>query len=437
MKFLKNLSLPNFNKNELNYFLIFLILLNYFFGFFIREISNGAGHIDLELHIWIVINDLRENYFETLKNYLSYSEATFPFFHSFQSIFNPANKNYIYCLNNTILNLFIVFIFFKFLKLKKINFENNFLIVLIPFIILLSPWFRSSSYWGMTENFAFFFLIPSLYFLDLLIKKKITFNQNILLSVLISLTLYARQQYLFIAVFHILLLIMNDNKKNLFSSIFVYLILSIPGFYTLILWDVINDLSNATSASSNLDIKNIYLNIPKISSIFFFYLIPILLINRSKLFKNFLEKKYIVVFAIIFFIKLILFNDINYPEKGGGYLVKFIQLFLSNDPKLLIFISSAFFTFIIFSININNFKYFLILPFIYINFGLTEFLYQEWFDPLYLLILFIFFPKDLIIKLGLNKPNSIKILLIWEFMIFLVAFFYYHKIKNLPLFYNF
>jgi len=63
MKFLKNLSLPNFNKNELNYFLIFLILLNYFFGFFIREISNGAGHIDLELHIWIVINDLRENYF--------------------------------------------------------------------------------------------------------------------------------------------------------------------------------------------------------------------------------------------------------------------------------------------------------------------------------------------------------------------------------------
>ena len=132
-----------------------------------------------------------------------------------------------------------------------------------------------------------------------------------------------------------------------------------------------------------------------------------------------------------------MFNDINYPEKGGGYLVKFIQLFLSNDPKLLIFISSAFFTFIIFSININNFKYFLILPFIYINFGLTEFLYQEWFDPLYLLILFIFFPKDLIIKLELNKPNSIKILLIWEFIIFLIAFFYYHKIKNLPLFYNF
>ena len=101
MKFLKNLSLPEFQKNEFNYILIFFILLNYFLGFFIREISNGAGHLDLELHIWIIINDLKENYYETIKNYLSYSEATFPFFHSFQSIFNPADKNYVYCLNNT------------------------------------------------------------------------------------------------------------------------------------------------------------------------------------------------------------------------------------------------------------------------------------------------------------------------------------------------
>lgn len=434
---LKHLSLPGFQKNKFNYILISLILINYFLGFFIREISNGAGHLDLELHIWIIITDLRENYFETIKNYLSYSEATFPFFHSFQSIFNPANKNYIYCLNNTILNLFIVFIFYQFLKLKKINFENNFLIILIPFIILISPWFRSSSYWGMTENFAFFFLIPSLYFLDLLIKKKISFKQNLLLTALISLTLYARQQYLFLVIFHILILIINNNKKDLFSTLFIYLVLSIPGLYTLFLWGAFGDLSNTTSASTNLDIKNIFLNIPKISSVIFFYSVPLLLINYSKFLKIFFTKKSIIIFTIIFFIKLILFNDIYYPEKGGGYVVKFIKLFLFNDPKLLIFISSVFFTFIISIIKINNFKYFLILPLIYLNFGLTEFLYQEWFDPLYLFILFIFFPKNIILKLKLNKYNTVRIILIWEFIIFLVAFFYYHKIKDLPLFYTF
>ena len=437
MKFLKDLSLPGFQKNKFNYILTLFILLNYFLGFFIREISNGAGHLDLEFHIWVIITDLRENYYETIKNYLNYSEATFPFFHSFQSIFNPADKNYVYCLNNTILNLFIVFIFCQFLKLKKINFENNFLIILIPFIILLSPWFRSSSYWGMTENFAFFFLIPSLYFLDLLIKKKISFKQNLFLTALISLTLYARQQYLFIAVFHILMLIINNNKKDLISTLFIYLILSIPGFYTLFLWGVFGDLSNTTSASANLDVKNIFLNIPKISSIFFFYLFPLLLINYSKFLKIFLTKKFIIIFTIIFFIKLILFNDIDYPDKGGGYIVKFTQFFLFNDPKVLIFISSVFFTFIISIIKSNNFKYFLILPLMYLNFGFTEFLYQEWFDPFYLFIMFIFFPKNFILKLELNRYSTIKLLIIWEFIIFLIAFFYYHKIKELPLFYTF
>ena len=437
MKFLKDLSLPGFQKNKFNYILTLFILLNYFLGFFIREISNGAGHLDLEFHIWVIITDLRENYYETIKNYLNYSEATFPFFHSFQSIFNPADKNYVYCLNNTILNLFIVFIFCQFLKLKKINFENNFLIILIPFIILLSPWFRSSSYWGMTENFAFFFLIPSLYFLDLLIKKKISFKQNLFLTALISLTLYARQQYLFIAVFHILMLIINNNKKDLISTLFIYLILSIPGFYTLFLWGVFGDLSNTTSASANLDVKNIFLNIPKISSIFFFYLFPLLLINYSKFLKIFLTKKFIIIFTIIFFIKLILFNDIDYPDKGGGYIVKFTQFFLFNDPKVLIFISSVFFTFIISIIKSNNFKYFLILPLMYLNFGFTEFLYQEWFDPLYLFIFYILLSKNHISYLRLNKEITIKILFIWEFVIFLIAFFYYHKIKDLPLFYTF
>ena len=382
-----------FEKNKFNFFLILIIILSYFFGFYIREISNGAGHIDLEQHIWIILSDLKQNYFNTLKNYQSYSEATFPFFHSFQSFFNPVSNNFFYCLNNTILNLFIIFIFYKFLKLKKIEFDNDFLIIFIPFILLLSPWFRSSSYWGMTENFAFFFLIPSLYFLNLLIKKRISLNENLLLTLLISLTLYARQQYLFLAVFHIIILLINNDKRNLIFSIIFYSFLSIPGFYTLNLWGVFDDFTQATSASSNLDLKNIFLNIPKISSLFFFYFLPLILANFSKFKKIVLSKKYIIMFTTIFIFKLILFNNLNYPDKGGGYIVKFTQFFLFNDTKLLIFISSIIFAFIISTINSNNYQYFLILPLIYLNFGLTEFLYQEWFDPLYLIFFYIFFQR--------------------------------------------
>ena len=217
----------------------------------------------------------------------------------------------------------------------------------MSFIFLLSPWFRSSSYWGMTENFAFFFLIPSLYYLDLLIKNKVSFYQNLLLTFLISLTLYARQQFIFLSIYHIIILLINNDKKNLFFSTLFYFLLSIPGFYTLFLWGVFNDLSQTTSASDNLDIKNIFFNIPKISSLLFFYSLPIILVNFSKFLKILKLKKFMILFSIFLITKLILFNDLEYPNKGGGYIVKFTQIFLSNDPYLLVFISSLLFAFIL------------------------------------------------------------------------------------------
>tara|TARA_Y100001980_G_C14484668_1_gene262609 strand:- start:185 stop:1054 length:870 start_codon:yes stop_codon:yes gene_type:complete len=289
----------------------------------------------------------------------------------------------------------------------------------------------------MTENFAFFFLIPSLFLLNFLVKKKITFNENLLLVIFISLTLYARQQYLFLAVFHILILIINNDKRNLIFSIILYFFLSLPGFYTLYLWGVFNDLSQSTSASGNLDIKNIFLNIPKISSLLFFYSLPLIFINFSKFSKIFLSKKYFSILISIFLLKLILFNDLNYPEKGGGYIVKFTQLFLFNDTIVLLFISSIIFTLIISIISRSNYQYFLIVPLIYLNFGFTEFLYQEWFDPLYLIFFYIFFSKEQILDLRLNKNYTIKILLLWEIFILVIAFAYYHGIKKLPLFYYF
>ena len=148
------------SKLENLYFYIatILILSFYLLGFYIREISNGAGHTDLQLHIWLLVNDFEKDLSNTFKNYLSYKEATFPFFHLFQALVNPFKTKVIYyCLSNTIFNLLILFIFYYFLKRKEIFKPNkNNLLILTVFIVLLSPWFRSSSYWGMTENFSLF-----------------------------------------------------------------------------------------------------------------------------------------------------------------------------------------------------------------------------------------------------------------------------------------
>ena len=145
-------------ENIVTVILISLSIILYFVGFYFREISNGAAHTDFQLHIWILINDFEQDYIRTLKNYLTYNEATFPFYHSIHSIFNPFKSNYLsFTFSNTILNLFILFIFNYFLK-KKISLNNfNLSILLLPSIFLLSPWFRSTSFWSTTENFALFF----------------------------------------------------------------------------------------------------------------------------------------------------------------------------------------------------------------------------------------------------------------------------------------
>ena len=280
-------------------------------------------------------------------------------------------------------------------------------------------------------------MIPSLYFLNLLIINKISFNENLVLTILISLTLYARQQYLFLAIYHLLILLLNNEKKKLIYSIIFYSILSIPGFYILSIWGAFNDLSQTTSASGNLSIQNIFFNIPKISSLLFFYSIPVIFLNFRQFSKIFFQKKFLSIFIVILVLKLIVFHDISYPIKGGGYIVKFNQIFFNNDPKFLILISSVFFAFIISIVSVNNYKYFLILPLIYLNFGFITFLYQEWFDPLYLFIFYILLSKNHISYLRLNKEIAIKFLFFWEFVILLIAITYYHVIKNFPLFYTF
>ena len=148
-----------------------------------------------------------------------------------------------------------------------------------------------------------------------------------ILTVLISLTLYARQQFLFLAVFHILILLLNNNKKELIFTILIYSFLSLPGFYVLSIWGVFKDISQATSASGGLSLENMLLNVTKISSLFFFYSIPLVLINFSRFLKIFFSKRCLLIFIIVLFIKYLLFNDINYPLKSGGYIVKFNYFF--------------------------------------------------------------------------------------------------------------
>lgn len=208
--------------------LILFSLILYFFGFYIREISNGAGHLD-GYGIWILVNDFKKNFFLTLSNYLAYDAGSFPFYHITQKILNPwTEKKITYFLSNTIFNLSVPLVFIYFLKKKiKISFINS---LLLSSIFLLSPWFRSSSFWGQTENFALIFFIPSCYYLSEIIYSKNNLKNNICLCIWISLTIYARQQFIFLPLFHGFILIYHyKNWRNIICITLIYLILSMPG----------------------------------------------------------------------------------------------------------------------------------------------------------------------------------------------------------------
>ena len=122
---------------------------------------------------------------------------------------------------------------------------------------------------------------------------------------------------------------------------------------------------------------------------------------------------------------------------GGGYIVKFNKIFFNNNIFFLLIISSIFLILLIEFMNDLNKRHLVLLLFIFIVIGLPKYIYQEWFDPIYLIFYYLLLSKDKIIKLGLVKRNVVYFIYTWEFLILFIAICYYHFYLKIPLFYSF
>ena len=258
-----------------------------------------------------------------------------------------------------------------------------------------------------------------------------------MLTLFIALAIYSRQQFLFLALTHLTIIFLSKNYIKLFNTCIYYLIFSLPGLYTYYLWDVFNNINNATSASSYISLKNIFINIPKISTLIFFFSIPIIFLNFKAIINYINFKKLLIYFIILIIIEFILYKNVNYSQFGGGYIIKFNQFFLNNTIYLIIIISSLFFATIISLRKLIDSKYFILFFFIFLIIGLPKYLYQEWFDPIYLVFYYMLVPKEKLVSLNLDKKSSIYFLYFWEISILSIAIFYYHFYLNLPFFYSF
>jgi len=392
----------NLNKEVLlKFFVICLISVSFFLGYFLRENAAGGGLEFYQLS-WPIIQSLKSDFLFTINNYASFGDGTIPFSHIINAYLNPfSDVDAHFQLSITVISFVIFFIFA--LILNKTFSDIKFIdILLTSSAILLLPMFRTSAFWGKNENYGWLFFILALYFFSE-IKKDISKNpnnQNILNVILFCFTsacaLYARQALAFLPISYLLYLFFyNANKKIVITSIISFAVFAIPAFLLILIWGNVFDLKNNPNFFTWwINPKHLLKNFPILLSFFGFYFFPILIIEFfNSGFKDFFNKYFkSFFFALIIFVFLSQINLLSYLgdyTRAGGAILKVNYLIQKNNFLLLLVFSSLGFSVLMQLFKEDSKNNIIILLPILIIYSFPNLLYQEYVEPLILIIFFL------------------------------------------------
>jgi hypothetical protein len=190
----------NFFQKTLLAFLAFFLIFFFFYGFIVEENSAGAGGYNGD--ILATFNNLQlfvnNNILESIKltrdNSLYYTNRP-PLLYILQSALNPfASDLQLYIWSVFFISCLTPFFFYISLKIK-LKKVHNLLLICLSLLIFLSPYYRTSSYWGLEENYAFITL-----FLSFIFIKKFFYKKNILYLLFViffsSLCVYFDQKFI-------------------------------------------------------------------------------------------------------------------------------------------------------------------------------------------------------------------------------------------------
>ena len=158
-----NLSL---NYKLFSILLILTSIISFFFGFYLDEISMGAGGYSGDFKfVQKSINLFSNNSIN--ESILLFSETSNrpPLIYILHKLFNPFFEDIMgFRIIVFLISLLVpVLLFFCFIeKFKK---TDKILLLLFTSIIFFNPFFRTSSFWGLEENYAYISLLLSLLFL--------------------------------------------------------------------------------------------------------------------------------------------------------------------------------------------------------------------------------------------------------------------------------
>jgi len=412
------------------YFFFIIFISIYLVSFYLKiDVIKGAVP-DLQTH-WKYIQKLTNvgllNILDiklgnkTL-NGLDSKLLNFPLHHIIVSQIPIINKNL-----NAYLNIFffisiiIPYLFyrccverFKDIDKKKLFFFSSILYIL--------PNFQAASIWGNNHNTAIIFFLIALFYLIKIEQAEKKNNFYIILTYLfLFLASYTKQYYvIFFPIFFFKILIkFKFEFKIIYLSTITCLILSIPG--GIFLYNNLGLMQNLSIGATNFSSSVVV-----VSTIISFYLIPFLLIeiiNKNFDFKKTLKnKRFIISFiTILIFTIYSSFNFIYDTQIGGGFFIKLNNLLFDNYFNYIILSILLSAIVMYFSRNhlMDNFTTLTLL----ISFSSGWFIFQKYFEPMYLIMFVLLYDKKMLKGFFKNKLDYLYL----YFLIYWVLYFIFKE----------
>ena len=394
--------------------LILFALFSFFYGFYIDEIPMGSGGYDgdfkfVKKSIQIFSNNSLGD------SILLFSDSSNrpPLIYILHKIFNPFFSdeiNFRRVIFFISLNLPILFFLCLKEKFKK---TDNILLALLASTILLNPFFRNSSFWGLEENYSIITSLISLLFLLKLqnfpkVDQLRLYFKIFILLLFSSLCVYFDQKFVIIPLICFLKIITDSYSiKIKIFTVVLYILFAVPYLFLIKMWGGIFPTNNYHIGEQFYP-HHFGFALTMIAFIFF----PFTFFDRKNLknrFFDFIKGKklhlsFIIILSYIFFFSFKK-NDYFILDKldGGGIIKKISFIFFDDFIIRKIFIAafifiSWFYVMFVLNKNLNNY----LLTFYFLSFSvITKPFYQEYYDPIIFFLLFFIYK----INFNINYKN--------------------------------
>ena len=379
--------------NFLTLKLLFLYSLFYstiLLGFYFNEDSLGGAKADFLYH-YNISQKFSENFFLTFSTYGTNADGmnarNSPVFWILISYLNNFISSEFLRLINSSASLLISFLFYRCLIIKFKN-VDKFCLFYFSCILFLSPTIRSVSIWPSTLNWGLvFFLISLLNYLKFVNTSDNRKDLYVYYTVFfIAISAYLHPSFAAFYIFYLFNFVKNYKFGIVTFYILLFsLILAAPSLYYIVSKDFLGSFQAAQGIqTSNIQSLNLANKILIVSTMVFFFMIPVL---NLKILINRIKKIKLKVLSIIFICCLINIYLFNYPAfdsgLGGGFFYKASNILFGNN--LIFYISSIIAIISIYLLLEKNFYNYLLL-FILIIYTPQLTIYNKYYDPLILII---------------------------------------------------